>query len=274
MIFPHLHYFNRVSTFFNREKLLYSLIFTMMVTALASPIHYDAKASQDRKGRDLAFVLDTSGSMGESGYSSEAPDLSKLGILKQMMRHFISERFDDNVGVTPFGTFAFSSVPLTYDMSAVSFLLQFLEVGIAGENTAIGDAIATATRLLKAGDAKNRVMILITDGYQNSGSTSIKDAVNMAKEAHIKIYTIGIGKARSFDAVLLKKIASDTGAKMFAAANAKQLSKVSKALDTLEPSPIHSRHYLNKQMLYFYPLALAMMLLLYILSNRGIKWSS
>ncbi|MFT7859520.1 MAG: VWA domain-containing protein [Sulfurimonas sp.] len=274
IIFPHIHLFKTYTTFLDREKLLYSLILTLLVTALASPITYDSKLSQDRKGRDLAFVLDTSGSMGESGYSGEHNNKSKFSILKDIIQNFIQHRYDDNVGVTVFGTFAFSSVPLTYDMKAVSFLLGFLDVGIAGENTAIGDAIDNASTLLARGNAKNKVMILVTDGYQNSGSVSIKEAVADAKKAGTKIYTIGIGKNKDYDADLLKKIAKDTGAKMFSAQNEDQLIDVYDTLDSLEASPIRSQNFLNKKMLFTYPLALAILLLIYLLSRRGAKWSS
>lgn len=272
-IFPHIHLFKQYTNFLDREKLFYSLILLLLTTALASPISYDSKLSQDRKGRDLVFVLDTSGSMGESGYSSEHANDSKFSILKHIIQNFIQHRYDDNVGVTVFGTFAFSSVPLTYDMKAVSFLLNFLDVGIAGENTAIGDAIDNASKLLARGNATNRVMILITDGYQNSGSVSIKDAVAEAKKVGTKIYTIGIGKKKDFDAALLEKIAKDTGAKMFTAQNEEQLRDVYDTLDSLEASPIRSQNFLNKQMLFTYPLAFAILLLIYLLSRRGAKWS-
>lgn len=274
IIFPHLHLFSQTTSLINREKLLYSLILALLITALASPISYDSKLSQNRNGRDLVFVLDTSGSMGESRYSKEHQNESKFDILKNIISSFIQKRYDDNVGVTLFGSFAFSSVPLTYDMQAVTFLLQFLEVGIAGENTAIGDGIDAATKLLEHGNAKNKVMLLITDGYQNSGTTSIKDAVEKAKRSHIKIYTLGIGKTKEFDVKLLQKIAKDTDAKMFAATNESELIDVYKELDNLEPSPIRSQNYLNKHLLFFYPLAIAMLLLLYMLTQRGTKWSS
>lgn len=274
IIFPHTHLFSKNTFFLNRDKLLYSLILTLLISALASPIAYDSKLSQNRKGRDLVFVLDTSGSMGESRYSSEHQNESKFDILKNIITHFIQKRYDDNVGVTLFGSFAFSSVPLTYDMNSVAFLLQFLEVGIAGENTAIGDGIKSATTLLEHGTATNKVMFLVTDGYQNSGITSIKDAVSRAKELGIKIYTLGVGKEKDFDANLLKTIAKDTNAQMFSATNESELLDVYKELDSLEPSPIRSQHYLNKHLLFPYPLAAAMLLLLYILSKRGTKWSS
>jgi Ca-activated chloride channel homolog len=272
-IFPHIHLFTKYTNFLDKEKLLYSLILSLLVIALSSPISYDAKLSENRKGRDLVFVVDTSGSMGNSDYSKENTDETKFSILRDIIQSFIEKRFDDNVGVTVFGTFAFSSVPLTYDMKAVAFLLDFLDVGIAGENTAIGDAIQNASELLKHGNAKNKVMILMTDGYQNSGSVSIGTSVENAKKMGIKIYTIGVGNSKDFDENLLKKIAKDTGAKMFTAKDEEQLVNVYNTLDSLEPSPIRSQNFLNKQMLFAYPLAFAVLLLLYILSKRTTKWS-
>jgi len=153
-------------------------------------------------------------------------------------------------------------------MKAVSFLLEFLDVGIAGENTAIGEGIAAATRLLQKGEAKSKVILLMTDGHQNSGSVSIEDAVTLAIEAGIKIYTIGIGKAGSYDKELLERIAKDSQAKMFEASDANELKAVYDELDALEPSRIHSEHYLNKKLYYHYPLLLASVLLLYMLLKR------
>lgn len=268
IIFPHTHLFKKFTNIINKEKLLYSLILTLITISLASPMSYDAKLSQHRNGRDLIFALDSSGSMGESGYSRQEEDKSKFDILKHIINKFIKNRYDDNVGVTVFGSFAFSSVPLTYDMSAVTFLLNFLEVGIAGENTAIGDGLENSIKLLKQGNAKSKVIILVTDGYQNSGTIPIKKAVTDAKIEHIKIYTLGIGKRSDFDVKLLQKIAKDTDAKMFIAKNKAELIEVYKELDSLEASPIRSQHYLNKQMLFFYPLTFAILLLLYLLNKR------
>lgn len=270
IIFPHTHFFGKFTSLINKEKLLYSLIFTLLLTALAKPISYDAKLTQNRSGRDLVFVLDTSGSMGESGYSEELQDASKFEILKHLIASFIAKRYDDNVGVCVFGTFAFCSVPLTYDMEAVKFLLRFLEVGIAGENTAIGDGLWCALDALAKGSAKEKVIILVTDGYQNSGTHSIAEAVKRAQNMKTKIYTIGIGKENEYDKKLLQKIARETNAKMFSAKSAKELEAVYSELDTLEPSPIRSNSYLNRHELFFYPLSIAFLLLLFLLYKRNV----
>lgn len=268
IIFPHLGLFNLKTGWFNKERLFYSLILTLLITALASPITYDSKSSQQRKGRDLVFVLDCSGSMGESGFSKEHSEQSKFDLLKEVISKFIKERFDDNVGVTVFGSYAFSSVPLTYDMNAVAYLINFLDVGIAGENTAIGEGVANATQLLKMGQAKEKVMLLITDGYHNSGTISPKVALDIAVKNNIKIYTIGIGKKGDYDEALLKLIANNSHAKMFGASDASKLEEIYNEIDKLEPSQIRSQNYLNKQLLAFYPLLAAALLLLALISKR------
>lgn len=241
---------------------------SLMVVSLASPIIYDQKTSSKRKGRDLVFALDTSGSMAESGFDADNSQKRKFDALKELLTAFIAKRFNDNVGVSIFGTYAYPAIPLSYDMRSVAFLLDFFDVGIAGDSTAIGEGLATALRILKKGEAKEKVIILITDGYQNSGSISVKEAVQRAKKQHVKIYTIGIGNSSAFDANLLKLIAKNTDAKMFEANNVKMLQDVYKEIDKLEPSAIRSKHYLNKQNLYMYPLSLAFLLLLYLIIRR------
>lgn len=268
IIFPHINLFSLKIGWFNRDRLLYSLIFTLLVTALASPITYDSKSSHQRKGRDLVFALDASGSMGESGFNKANTDNSKFDVLKKIISKFIHERYDDNVGVTVFGSYAYSSVPLTYDMNAVSYLIDFLDVGIAGDNTAIGEGIANASKLLEMGHAKEKVIVLVTDGYHNSGAISPKDALDAAVKKGMKIYTIGIGKKGDYDENLLKLVAKNSNAKMFSAVDSDSLEEVYNEINSLEPSQIRSQSYLNKHLLYTYLLILASLLLLYMILKR------
>jgi len=268
IIFPHIHLFSKAKLFVHKEKLLYSLIVVALVTALASPISYDEKTSSKRKGRDLVFALDTSGSMAESGFDKENTQKKKFEILQTLLKEFINKRYDDNVGVSIFGSYAYAGVPLTYDMASINFLLNFFEVGIAGDSTAIGEGISSALRVLSKGKAKKKVIILVTDGYQNSGGVSIKEATKIAKERGVKIYTIGIGKKESYDFKLLQKVSKETDAKMFEAINAQMLSAIYSELNSLEPSKIRSQHFLNKQTLFIFPLVIAMLLLTFLLSKQ------
>ncbi|PTB86761.1 hypothetical protein C9925_02065 [cyanobacterium G8-9] len=175
---------------------------------------------------------------------------------------FIENRHDDNMGVVIFGTFAYTASPLTYDLASLSQLLNMTNVGIAGESTAIGDAIMQAIRTLSFGEAKNKAIILLTDGYHNAGSYSPKLAVQKAKEKGIKIYTIGIGEKSDYDVALLETIAKESGAKSYAAASSEALEHIYQEINTLEPSAIRSENYLNQRLLIALPLGIVFILLL------------
>lgn len=271
LYFPHLHFFTHFRSWFHKERLLYSIIVALLVTALASPIAYEKKSPSNRKGRDLVVVIDSSGSMGDSGYDNEKKRERKFDVVREILADFIHSRHNDNIGVSVFGSFAFASAPLTYDSEGLIFLLQYLDVGIAGDNTAIGDGIAQGIRVLQAGDAKKKMMILLSDGFQNSGKFSPKEAVNLAKQEDIKIYTIGIGSDGEYDKKLLQHIANESHGKFFAASDAEALKNVYDEINELEPSKIRSEHYLNKTLLYSIPLFIAIMLLLYILIHKRVS---
>jgi len=237
-------------------------IFTLMVFALSRPFVYDSRDTQHKKGRDLILTLDASGSMAQSGFNAKERMKNKFDSTIAIAQDFIQKRYDDNMGVVIFGTFAYTASPLTYDLEALSYLLRMTNVGIAGESTAIGDAIMQSIHTLSYGKAKNKAIILLTDGYHNAGANSPKKAVQEAKRLRIKIYTIGLGNKTDYDASLLETISKETGAKSYTASSAKALQEIYAQIDTLEPSPIRSENYLNKQLLIHFPLGLVSILLL------------
>ena len=264
--FVHLSFFKKSSSFLDIEKLIFFSVLTLFIIALSNPITYEQKSPNHRKGRDLVMVLDTSGSMGESGYDKEKPQKRKFDTILEVLQDFIKKRYDDNLGVVVFGDFAFSASPLTYDRKSLSFILRYLDVGIAGNNTAIGDGLIQAIKLFKNSDTKNKVIILLSDGYQNSGSFSPKDSVIQAKKSGIKIYTIGVGT--DYDENLLKTIAKQSNGEFFRAKNLDMLKKVYDTIDNLEPSHIRSQNYLNKTLLFDIPLFISISLLIYLLIRR------
>jgi len=151
--FPKLSWIHRQSPLFSWEPWLKILLFTLMVLALAKPFVYDARNTQHKKGRDLILALDASGSMAQSGFDAKDRFKSKFDANIALVSDFIKERFDDNMGVVIFGTFAYTASPLTYDLEALNYLLEMTNVGIAGESTAIGDAIVQSLHTLSYGDA-------------------------------------------------------------------------------------------------------------------------
>jgi len=260
--FPKLSWVTSQSPLLSWEPWLKMFIFTLMVMALAKPFVYDASNNTHKKGRDLILALDASGSMAQSGFDVKNRLKNKFETNLELASDFIKQRHDDNMGIVIFGTFAYTASPLTYDLPSLSQLLQMTNVGIAGESTAIGDAIMQAIRTLSFGEAKNKAIILLTDGYHNAGEYSPKVAVQKAKEQGIKIYTIGIGKKTDYDVTLLETIAKESNAKSYAASSAKALQSIYKEINTLEPSAIRSENYLKQRLLILVPLSIVFVLLL------------
>ena len=260
--FAKIQWITKQSTLLSWEPWLKILLFTLMVVALAKPFLYDTHTQQHKKGRDLILAIDASGSMAQSGFNTKERFKTKFQTNLTLTQDFIKQRHDDNMGIVIFGTFAYTASPLTYDLDSLSFLLRMSNVGIAGESTAIGDALMQSMHTLSFGHAKNKAIILLTDGYHNAGRTSPKDAVKKAKQLGVKIYTIGIGKKSEYEVALLKTIAQETGAKSYAATSAEALAKIYKEINTLEPSAIRSENYVNKQLLILFPLGLVFILLL------------
>ncbi|CAA6814842.1 MAG: BatA protein [uncultured Sulfurovum sp.] len=248
-------------------------IFILLVMALTAPFTYESEVNSAKKGRDLVLLLDSSGSMAERGFNERDKTQTKYDISVALAKNFIEKRNDDNVGLVVFGSFAFSASPLTYDLTALNEMFDLMtDVGIAGTSTAIGDALVEGLSTLRGGKAKSKVLILLTDGVHNAGKHSPREAVSMAKKKAVKIYTIGIGKKNDYDALLMETIAKESGAKSFFCQNATELEEVYKHISKLEPSPIRSEQYLNKESLIIYPLMLAIFLLsmLIVKDEKGV----
>ena len=260
--FPKLSWITQQSPLLSWEPWLKIFLFALMIFALSKPFIYDENSNQHKKGRDLILALDASGSMAQSGFDSKDRFKNKFETHIELASAFTKKRLDDNMGVVIFGTFAYTASPLTYDLEALNYLLNMTNVGIAGESTAIGDALMQSIRTLSFGEAKNKAIILLTDGYHNAGAVSPKVAVQKAKVLGIKVYTIGIGKKSDYDVALLELIAKETGAKSYAAASSEALNAIYKEINTLEPSNIRSENYLNQKLLILFPLSLVLVLLL------------
>jgi len=246
--------------------LLTMLIYTLLVLALASPFSYNTSLASEKKGRDLVLVLDTSGSMAERGFNKKDKTQNKYEISVTLAKAFIEKRYDDNIGLVVFGSYAFSASPLTYDLKALSEMFYLMsDVGIAGTSTAIGDALMQGLRTLEGGKAVSQVLILLTDGKHNAGKSSPHQAITLAKERGIKVYTIGIGKKGDYDEELLSTIAKESGAKSFFASSSDELEKVYEEIEELEPSAIRSEQYFNKEEYFVYPLFLAILGLFFLI---------
>ena len=192
-----------------------------------------------------------------------------------MAGRFIERREGDRLGLVLFGTRAYLQTPLTHDRATVRTMLDEAVIGLAGRETAIGDAIAVAVKRLKEQTQENRILILLTDGSNTVGNIAPIDAARVAARAGVRVYTIGIGggpvgrrspfgvlmqTAADLDPATLQAIASTTGGRYFQATDTDQLAQVYTELDRLEPSVRDRRSFRPLHPLYMWPAGAALFL--------------
>ena len=243
------------------RRLLQTLLFVLLVTALASPVVEDEIVAGHDEGYEISLVLDASGSMAQD---------NKFGIVKSIVEQFVRQRPHDKIGLTIFADLAYVAVPLTYDKTSLLRLLDKLEVGVAGtRRTALCEALFLSTKLFAHSHAKNKVAILLTDGMDNTGSVPMQVAIDTAKRFGIKVYTIGVGAAGDFDPYVLRKIAEATGGRFFQADSARKLQAIYAEIDKLEKSEFKAERHVRKSYYYMWPLAAALVLMLVLAARRG-----
>jgi Ca-activated chloride channel homolog len=254
----------------------WTLSWLALVTAAARPQWIGPPQPQQRSGRGVMLAVDMSGSMSTHDMQLGGNEVSRFGAVRVIAGQFIDRRKGDEVGLILFGTHAYLVTPLTYDLDAVRAQLRDVAVGLAGRNTAIGDAIGVAVRRLRKLPGDERVLILLTDGVNNAGAIAPLQAARIAKKAGVRIYTIGIGSHSSampgflgqvfgnagsgLDEHVLKQIADMTGGHFYRASDSSQLVGAYRAIDALEPTLQGNIQRRRFRPLYPWPLGLAMAL--------------
>ncbi|MBD8872812.1 VWA domain-containing protein [Rhodanobacter sp. DHB23] len=255
---------------------LLALAWLCLLVAAARPQWVGPPQAQQRSGRALLLAVDLSGSMRTPDMELAGQPVSRFGAVKAIAGNFIDRRRGDEMGLILFGSQAFLVTPLTYDLDAVRAQLQGAEVGLAGTETAIGDAIAIAVKRLSALPEQARVLVLLTDGVNNAGNITPAEAARAAKAAGVRIYTVGIGADRmrvpgffgaqvinpsaDLDATMLTKIADDTGGRFFRATDSAQLADAYRAIDALEPMQQHGPSLRPRKEWFMWPLVAALLL--------------
>ncbi|MFA5019417.1 MAG: VWA domain-containing protein [Methylobacter sp.] len=254
--------------------LLAAIAWLFLVIACTRPQWLGEPIEQAVSGRDLMLAVDLSGSMEEQDFVINKRSVDRLTAAKMVAADFINRRVGDRVGLILFGTQAYLQTPLTFDRKTVMTLLNEAVIGLAGDNTAIGDAIGLAVKRLKSEQVNSRVLVLMTDGANTAGEVSPLKAAELAAVNHLKIYTIGIGAdemiVRSFfgnrkvnpsvdlDEKTLIKIAESTGGQYYRARNTDELNNIYMRLDELEPVEKDKQYFRPRSELYYWPLSLAL----------------
>jgi len=260
--------------------ILLSLAWLCLVLAASKPQWVGDAVQLPSSGRDLMLAVDISGSMQQTDLELSGETATRLMVVKQVLGDFIDRRKGDRIGLLLFGTQAYLQTPLTFDRNTVGTLLNEAQIGFAGEQTAIGDAIGLAVKRLRQRPKSSRLLILLTDGANTAGEITPLKAAELAQQQQIKIHTIGVGATEmiqpgllggkwgsrrinpsaDLDETTLKKIAEQTGGQFFRATDTQQLQQIYALLDQLEPVIQDDETFNPVRSLYLWPLALALLL--------------
>ena len=258
-----------------RQQLPFLLVWLLLLFAAARPQWLGEPLPLPTSGRDLLLAVDVSGSMDYPDMQWEGEEISRLDLIKHLLGDFITERRGDRVGLILFGSKAYLQAPLTFDRKTVRTWLDEAMIGIAGSNTAIGDAIGLAIKRLRERPTSSRVLVLITDGANNGGEIEPLLAAQLAAQQSVKVHTIGIGTEPQAGSVLqrfalsagseldeptLRAIADATGGRYFRARSAAELKEIGATLDELEPAAQQPTQARVTDGLYVWPLSAALLI--------------
>jgi len=243
------------------QAILKFLILFCMVLALSSPMKKKSVVIDDTKGYDISLVVDISSGM---------RDDDKFLITKKIVKEFIKKRKYDRIALSVFADFAYVVVPLSYDKQSLLDSLQYIQIGLAGyRDTALYEALYLSGDIFKQSKAKNKIMILLTDGLNTVNTVSLDTALKKLKKHNLKVYTIGIGDEIKGNNDL-EKIAKVTKGKFYEAKKPDALKKIYEDIDSLEKSRIETHRRIYYEYFFQYPLTIALLALFILLfSKRG-----
>lgn len=268
--------------------LLLCLAWLSLVLAATKPQWIGDPISLPTSGRDLMVAVDISGSMKHKDLTLEGDPATRLAVVKDVLGEFIERRKGDRIGLILFGSQAYLQAPLTFDRNAVATLLDESQIGFAGQQTAIGDAIGLATKRLRSRPESSRLLILLTDGANTAGEIQPLKATEIAQAEKVRIHTIGVGAremevkspfgglfgkrtvnpSADLDESMLQQIADQSGGRYFRAHDTQELQQIYSTLDQMEPIEQEAETFNPKRSLYIWPLTLFLLLCLLIASIR------
>ncbi|MBP5344564.1 MAG: VWA domain-containing protein [Alphaproteobacteria bacterium] len=275
-----------ISTDSNKiSPVLWSLVWCCFVLAAMRPLWLGDPIVLPQEARNIVLTLDVSGSMEEQDFNIQGQPITRLNIVKILADDFIQKRTGDNLGLVIFGSGAYTYMPLSPDTQTLRSLLSEIGIGIAGTQTAMGDALALAVQTAITVPAKSRIVILMSDGYANAGAVSVEEALSLAKKADVKVYTIGIGSdpqslqglfsmarlnaSLDLDEKTLKQIAQETGGQYFLANSTQELKQIYDLINQLETTQSKDVTLRPQKELFYIPALLGLLLWLWAFYKRS-----
>lgn len=259
-----------------RGALLFWLIWSLLICALARPEYLTPPQYITRPMRDIVLIIDVSGSMGKTDVEG---GITRQQAVQDSLRKFVASRRSDRIGMVIFATKAWPFAPISEDKQALQTRINQLAPGMIGQQTAIGDALGVAVKVLDAGpDSRaDKLAILLTDGNDTASQLPPMQAAKLAAEHHVQVHTIAFGDPNSrdndkVDLALLQRIAKTTGGHAWTAARSgSALDEVWQKIDAITPVQVKSLGWSWHKALYPWPLSTALLLLLTLAVGRYVR---
>ena len=269
--------------------LLRLVVFSFLILAVARPQQGSSTTEIEASGIDILLAVDVSGSMEAMDFTLGGKPTNRLDVVKKVVDQFIEERPNDRIGLLAFGGRPYLVSPLTLDHDWLQKRLESLRIGMVEDGTAIGSAIGSGTNRLRDQKSKSRILILLTDGMNNSGRIPPLIAAEAAETLSIKVYTIGAGTRGEapipvtdpfgrrrlvqakvdIDEETLTKVAEITGARYFRATDTASLEKIYKEINDMETTTRTIKNFEHYRELFpFFILAALMLLCVEIVLSR------
>lgn len=249
------------------------LIFAII--ALARPQNVRTFESVKASGVEIMLAIDVSLSMNIDDFAIDGRQVNRITAAKKVMREFIAGRTSDRIGIVAFSGRPYTPSPLTLDQEWLQSSIDRITLGLIKESgTAIGSAIAAATRRLDQQEAESKIVVVLTDGANNSGNFTPEAAAKLARTLGIRVYTIAVGTpgvhrirdpfsnrvvkvSQEFDFETLQAVANITGGAAYLAQNTESLQKIFSTIDKMEKTEIHSKTIVEADELFIYPASAA-----------------
>ncbi len=259
------------------QRLLLWLIWAALVATMMRPQWLEKYSEVMSTGHDLMLAVDASRSMEALDFTVDGRRVNRMAVVKGVVGRFIEQRHGDRIGLILFGDGAYVQAPLTLDGGVVRTLLDNSVPRMAGDATAIGDAIGLAVKKLRERPPGSRILILLTDGENTAGSLPPEEAAQLARHYGVRVYTIGVGSKgevpfpeggrivmtdMQIDEDLLRKVAAITGGAYFRATDTQALEGIYRRIDEMEQTEAESQSVMIPTPLYRWPLGVAMLGLL------------
>ncbi|RFC65465.1 VWA domain-containing protein [Fulvimarina endophytica] len=253
------------------------VLWLSLLIALAGPQRLEPVQALPATGRDLILAIDLSGSMEREDFDLDGRTVSRLDAVKAVGKQFVMSRAGDRVGLVLFAEFAYAASPLTFDVAAVSRIIDEATIGISGRSTAIAGGLGLALKRLEASDAQSKVVVLLSDGSDTSGDVLPRDAARLAKRLGVTVHTIALGpedmetapKTRdAVDTATLRDIAETSGGQTFRVRNTADLVAVTREIERLEASGFDKPAATVRQDYWPYPAILAFALAIFLIASR------